>query len=78
MTIFSPSSAIFGLDEIVDRLVGILDESLLEQTNRAVKFVEFSVDNFVDDVGRFAFHLRLVNRALGFDQIFAGTSSRLT
>ena len=46
-------------------LVGILDEPLLEQTDRAVKFVEFSIDDFTDHVGRLILDLRLENGALG-------------
>ena len=37
----------FGADQLPDRLVGILDESLLQQANRAVKLLQFSVDDLV-------------------------------
>ncbi len=58
----------FRADQFLDRLIGILDESLLQQTNRAVKLLEFSVDNFVHHVSGLPLTWRLVNLALGFNQ----------
>src|SRR5205085_10929232 len=71
----------FRAEQILNRNVRILDEALFEQTDRAVKFVEFSIDNFVDNIRRLAGYLRLVNFALGFDQfrrhIFAADVKRV-
>src|SRR4051794_32268912 len=53
-----------GFDEVVDRLVGILDEPLFQQANRAVKFVELAINDLADNVGRLARDLRLENRTL--------------
>jgi hypothetical protein len=57
-----------GAEQFPDRLIWILDESLLQQTNRAVEFFQFAVDNFAHHRFRFAFDLALINFALGFDQ----------
>src|SRR6267143_1248064 len=61
----------FSVEEIFDRHIRIFDEALFEQTDRAVKFVELSIDNFLSHVRRLAFHLRLVDFALGLNQ-FSG------
>src|SRR5947209_16718760 len=61
----------FSIEQIFDRDVGIFDEALFEQTDRAVELVEFSVDNFFSHVFGLAFDLRLINLALGLDQ-FSG------
>jgi hypothetical protein len=58
-----------GVHQFLDRLVGIFDKPLFQQTNRAVKFLQLAVHDLVHDRFRFAFHLRLVNFALGFNQI---------
>src|SRR5437763_1552609 len=58
----------FRAEQILKRNARILDEALFEQTDCAVELVEFSIDNFVDNIRRFAGHLRFVNLALGFDQ----------
>ena len=58
----------FRAHQFPDCLVGILDESLLQQTNRAIKLLQFSVDNFIHHRFRFAFDLPLINFALGFNQ----------
>ncbi len=42
---------------------------MLEQADSAEKLVELSFDNFVQNVLRFAFDLRLVNLAFRFDEI---------
>ena len=55
-------------DQLLDRLVGILDEALFEQTDGAVKFVEFSFHDLRGHVFWFAFHLLGINRALGFNR----------
>src|SRR4029450_5445756 len=55
--------------QILNRLVWVLNESLLEQAYGTEKFVELAIDNFVHDVLRLAFDLPLVNLALGFDEI---------
>src|SRR3984893_7432821 len=67
--------------QLVDRLVGVLNETLLEQTNRAVKLVELSIDNFLHHVLRLAFDLRFVDRAFRFHRrgrnIFAAHIQRM-
>src|SRR5581483_8215365 len=57
------------VEQIPDGYVGIFYEPLLEQANRAVKLLEFSLDNFVSNILGFAFHLRLVDFAFRFDEI---------
>ena len=42
---------------------------MFEQANGAVEFLEFSIDNFVGNVLRFAFDLSFINFALSFDEI---------
>src|SRR6266403_4140157 len=59
----------FRIQELFDRLVGIYYERLFEQTDGAVKLIEFSIDNLLRDVFWFPFNLRLVNLALSFDEI---------
>src|SRR5260370_37760143 len=61
----------FRAQQIFDRDVGIFDEALFEQTDRAVKLVQLSVDNFLSHVRGLSFDLRLVNLTLGLDQ-FSG------
>src|SRR5437870_487444 len=58
----------FSVEQFFDRNIRIFDETLLEQTDRAVELVEFPIDNFFSHVRGLSFDLRLVNFALGFDQ----------
>src|SRR5882724_1256284 len=71
----------FSVEQIFDRDVGIFDETLFEQTDRAVELVELSIDDFFRHVCWLSFHLRLVNLALGLDQfsrhIFATDVKRM-
>src|ERR1700730_14764781 len=58
-----------GVEQILDGHIRIFDETLFEQANGAVEFVELSFDNFVSNVRWFALDLRFVNFALSFDEI---------
>src|SRR3954471_6977818 len=58
-----------GSQQIANCHVGIFDEALLEQTNCAVKLLQFAVDNFVRNVRRLALHLCLIDFTFRFDQI---------
>ena len=40
--------------ELADRLVGVLDERLVDEADRAVKFLDLTIDDFLDDIGRLA------------------------
>src|SRR5207253_9291251 len=57
----------FGTQQILDGHIRILNKALFEQANGAVEFLEFSIDNFVGNVLRFAFDLSFINFALSFD-----------
>src|SRR5882757_1116670 len=58
-----------GIQQVANCHIGIFDEALLEQANRAIEFLEFAVDNFVRDLRRFALHLCLVDFAFRFGQV---------
>src|SRR5437870_7391440 len=72
----------FSVEQFFDRNIRIFDETLLEQTDRAVKLVEFSIDDFLCHIRGLAFDLRLVNLALGVNQfsrnIFATDIERVS
>src|SRR4051794_1508676 len=53
----------FRVEQIADCYVGIFYESLLEQTDGAVKFLEFSVHDLIRDMRGFIFDLRFVDFA---------------
>src|ERR1700730_14486854 len=55
--------------QIFDRLIRVLDKGLIQETNAAVKFVELTVDDFLDNILRLAFDLRAVDLTLFFDQL---------
>src|SRR5437763_10644942 len=57
------------VEQVVNRDVRIFDETLLEQANRAIEFFEFAFHNFVRYMGGLALHLRVIDLALGFDEI---------
>jgi len=57
------------IQQVANCYIGILDETLLEQANCAVEFLEFALDNLVRYVCRLALYLRLVDFALRFDQV---------
>src|SRR5438105_11033247 len=59
----------FCAEELFDGLIGIFYETLLEQTHRAVKLVEFPIDNFIHHVVGLAFDLALINRLFGIDHL---------
>src|SRR6056297_952896 len=56
-------------NEVFDRLVAVLDESLLEETVRCVEFPHLSTDDFFDDLSRFVFHLLAENVFFLFHEI---------
>src|SRR5882757_7053097 len=58
-----------GIQQVANCHIGIFDEALLEQANRAIEFLEFAVDNFVRDLRRFALHLCLVDFAFRLDEV---------
>ena len=47
----------FAIEQVPDGHIGIFNKTLLEQANGAVEFLEFSFDNFVGNILRFAFDL---------------------
>src|SRR5260370_9416519 len=61
----------FRAQQIFDRDRGVFHGALFEQTDRAVKLVQLSIDNFLSHVRGLSFDLRLVNLTLGLDQ-FSG------
>ena len=50
-------------------MVGIFYETLLDQAHRAVKLVEFAIDNLIHHVGGLAFDLAHINRLFGIDYL---------
>src|SRR2546423_2926969 len=64
----------FSVEQVVNCDVRIFDEALLEQANRAIEFLELAFHNFVRYVGGLALHLRLVDLALGFNEIAGNVS----
>src|SRR5438132_3285368 len=72
----------FCAEQIFNRLIRILDEALFEQANRAVKLVEFPIDNLIHNTCRLAFHLGFINLALSLDQfsgyVFAANVTRMS
>ena len=63
-----PNLRDFRRDQFFDRLIWILDEALFEQADGAVKFVQFSFDDFHHNILRLAFHLLGIDRAFGFNR----------
>ena len=63
-----PNLRDFRRDQFFDRLIWILDEALFEQADGAVKFVQFSFDDFHRYILRLAFHLLGIDRAFGFNR----------
>ena len=63
------------IQQIANCHIGIFDETLLEQANCAVEFLEFALDNFVSNVRRLALYLRFVDFALRFDQVARNISA---
>jgi hypothetical protein len=65
------------VEQIIDRLGVVLDESLLEQADRAVILVDLARDDLLDHGGGFALDRGAGHIALDGEQL-SGTSSRLT
>ena len=49
-------------------LLGILDERLVQQADVAIEFVDFTLDDFLHDVGRFTGHLGPINLAFPLNE----------
>src|SRR6266700_1884446 len=43
-----------GIQQVANCHIGIFDETLLEQANGAIEFLEFALDNFVRNLRRLA------------------------
>jgi len=54
-------------NQILNGLIRILDECLIQQTDAAKKFVDFSFHDFLDDVSRFTNHLCAINVPFPFN-----------
>ena len=67
-----------GAHEFLDRLVGIFDKTLFQQTNRAVKFLQLAVTILFTDRFRFALSLAPCKFRARLQSDSPGTSSRLT
>ena len=48
-----------AIEQVPDGHIGIFNETLFEQANRTVEFLEFSFHNFVGNILRFALDLAL-------------------